>query len=183
MTVPARTPRLILRPWRESDLAPFAAINADPEVMRFFPAPLSRDESDAFARRIMARHASQGFGFWAVEERRGAPFIGFIGLNRPAFDAPFTPCVEIARRLARPHWGRGFAAEGARAVLAYAFGALGLDEIVAFTTPANARSRGVMERLGMTRETAFDFHHPSVPEGHALRPHVLYRLRASEFAA
>jgi RimJ/RimL family protein N-acetyltransferase len=177
------TSRLILRPWRQSDLAPFAAINADPEVMRFFPAPLSRAESDAFARRIMARHASQGFGFWAVEEKGAAPFIGFIGLNTPTFDAPFMPCVEIAWRLARSHWGMGYATEGARAVLAHAFGTLGLNEVVSFTTPANARSRGVMERLGMAREIAFDFDHPRVPEGHAFRSHVLYRLRASEFTA
>lgn len=181
MTAPDPTPRLILRQWRESDLAPFAAINADPEVMRFFPAPLSAEESDAFARRIVARHASQGFGFWAVEEKGGAPFIGFIGLNRPTFEAPFTPCVEIAWRLSRAHWGRGYAAEGASAVLSHAFGPLGLAEVVAFTTPANARSRGVMERIGMRRDFTFDFDHPRVPEGHALRAHLLYRARASDW--
>lgn len=181
MTTPNPTPRLILRPWREADLAPFAAINADPEGMRFFPAPLSAEESDAFARRIMARHASQGFGFWAVEEKGGAPFIGFIGLNRPTFEAPFMPCVEIAWRLARSHWDRGHATEGARAVLSHAFGPLSLPEVVAFTTPGNARSRAVMERLGMVRDSEFDFDHPRAPEGHALRPHLLYRLRAAEF--
>ncbi len=180
-SAPTPTPRLILRPWRDSDLVPFAALNADPEVMRFFPAPLSAEESDTFARRIIARHAAQGFGFWAVEEKDGDPFIGFVGLNRPTFDAPFMPCVEIAWRLSRAHWGQGYAAEGARAVLAHAFGPLELSEVVAFTTPANARSRGVMERIGMARDFAFDFNHPSVPEGHALRPHLLYRARAKEW--
>ncbi len=183
MAAPDPTPRLILRPWRESDLAPFAAINADPEVMRFFPAPLSTEESDAFARLIVARHASQGFGFWAVEENGGEAFIGIIGLNRPTFDAPFMPCVEIAWRLSRAQWGKGYATEGARAVLAHAFGPLGLKEIVAFTTPANARSRAVMERLGMRHDFEFDFDHPRVSKGHALRRNLLYRIRPREFAS
>lgn len=181
VAAPPPTPRLILRPWREADLAPFAAINADPEVMRFFPKRLNRTESDAFAREIIARHAAQGFGFWAVEEKAGAPFIGFVGLNRPKPDLPFGPCVEAAWRLSPDHWGKGYATEAARAVLTDAFGPLGLAEVVSFTTPGNARSRGVMERLGMRREPAFDFDHPSLPEGHALRPHLVYRIRAQEF--
>jgi RimJ/RimL family protein N-acetyltransferase len=169
------TPRLLLRPWRDTDLAPFAALNADPEVMRHFPALLSRDESDALAARIRASFEAQGWGLWAVEEKGGAPFIGFVGLNRPTFDAPFMPAVEIGWRLARAAWGAGYASEAARAALRFGFEQLALDAIVSFTAPVNTRSRAVMERLGMVN-TGQDFDHPRVPEGSPLRRHVLYRL-------
>ena len=178
-----RTARLVLRDWRDDDLAPFAALNADPAVMAHFPAPLSRHESDAMAARIRAAIAERGFGFWAVEAPGVAPFVGFVGLSVPGFDAPFTPCVEIGWRLARAHWGRGYATEAARAALADAFGRLGLAEVVAFTVPANAPSRAVMTRLGMTRDPADDFDHPLLPAGHPLRRHVLYRARAGRGAA
>ena len=171
------TPRLLLRPWREADVAPFSALNADPRVMEFFPATLSRAESDAVAERIREGLAARGFGFWAVEVPGVTPFAGFVGLSVPRFEAHFTPCVEIGWRLAREHWGRGYATEGARAALDFGFGELGLAEVVAFTVPANARSRAVMEKLGMTHDPADDFDHPSVPEGHPLRRHVLYRVR------
>lgn len=171
------TERLRLRPWRDDDLEPFAALNADAAVMEFMPACLERSDSDALAARIRAHFERHGFGAWAVEVPGNAPFIGFVGLSVPAFEAHFTPCVEIGWRLAREHWGRGYATEAAQAALAHGFGPLGLGEIVSFTVPANLRSRAVMERLGMRRDPAEDFEHPALPEGHRLRCHVLYRLR------
>lgn len=179
--IPAiRTPRLALRPWRDEDLAPFAAMNADPRVMEFFPRPLDRAESDAAVARIRDHFARHGFGLWAVEVPGVANFIGFVGLAIPRFEAPFTPCVEIGWRLAREHWGRGYATEAARTVLEYGFRDLALQEIVSFTATANLRSRAVMERIGMTRSSEDDFDHPALPEGHPLRRHVLYRGRTSE---
>jgi RimJ/RimL family protein N-acetyltransferase len=176
-----RTDRLLLRPWRESDLEPFAALNADPAVMEHFLKPLDRAESDAFVARIEAHFAREGFGFWALEAPGVAPLVGLVGLARPSFQAPFTPCVEIGWRLAREYWGRGYATEGAREALRYGFAQLGLDEIVAFTVPANVRSRTVMERLGMSRSAGDDFDHPNLPEGHQLKRHVLYRIRRADW--
>jgi ribosomal-protein-alanine N-acetyltransferase len=168
---------LVLRGWRDGDLAPFAALNADPGVMEHLPAVLSRAESDALAARIRAELTERGFGLWAVELPGEAGFIGFTGLALPRFEAHFTPCVEVGWRLARAHWGRGYATEAARAALAHGFGALGLDEVVSFTAVGNARSRHVMQKLGMTRDPADDFEHPGLPPGHPLRRHVLYRIR------
>ena len=172
-----RTERLILRNWREGDREPFARMNADAAVMEFFPAPLSRSESDALVDRAIAHFVEHGFGPWAVELRESGAFIGFIGLSAPRFEAAFTPCVEIGWRLEAEHWGKGLATEGARAVVQRAFDGLGLGEIVSFTTEANQRSRRVMEKLGMSRDPKEDFDHPSIAEGHPLRRHVLYRLR------
>jgi ribosomal-protein-alanine N-acetyltransferase len=171
------TERLRLRRWRPSDRDPFAALNADPEVMEHFPAPLPRAESDALIDAIEAGFEARGFGLWAVEARASGALLGFTGLSVPSFDAPFTPAVEIGWRLAREAWGRGYATEAARAAAALGFDALGLAEIVSFTAVANARSRAVMERLGMTRDPADDFDHPRVAAGDPLRRHVLYRLR------
>ena len=170
------TERLLLRPWREDDLEPFAALNADLSVMAFFPSVLSRNDSDALAERMAAHIDTHGWGLWAVEVPGVAALAGYIGLSVPGFAAPFTPCVEIGWRLAREHWGQGYAIEGARAALAFGFTALKLDEIVSFTVPANLRSRRVMERLGMTRAEADDFDHPGLPVEHPLRRHVLYRI-------
>ncbi|MCA9661079.1 MAG: GNAT family N-acetyltransferase [Myxococcales bacterium] len=179
------TARLRLRPWSDDDLAPFAAMSADPEVMEHMPARLSRAQSDDLAAKIRGHMRERGFGLWAVELLRPAPapFVGFVGLSVPHFDAPFTPCVEIGWRLARAHWGRGYATEGARAALAYGFGALALAEIVSFTTPRNLRSIAVMERLGMVRDPAEDFDHPRLPAAHPLARHVLYRLSRARWAA
>lgn len=171
-----RTERLVLRAWTDADREPFAAMNADPQVMEFFPARLSREESDRLVDRIGEHVARHGFGLWAVEVAGGAPFIGFIGLSVPTFAAPFMPCVEIGWRLAAPHWGRGYAVEGARAALAYGFDTLGLAEIVSFTSTTNLRSQRVMERLGMRRDPAADFDHPRVAADSPLCRHVLYRL-------
>lgn len=170
------TPRLLLRPWRQEDLAPFAALNADPRVLEFLPKALSRAESDGTALRNADHFAKHGFGKWAVEVVGAAPFIGYVGLTAADFEAHFTPCVEIGWRLAFEHWGRGYATEAARAVFDFAFGPLAIDEIVSFTVPNNLRSRRVMERLGMTHDPTEDFDHPLLSPGHRLRRHVLYRL-------
>jgi RimJ/RimL family protein N-acetyltransferase len=172
-----RTERLILRRWRESDREPFARMNADPKVMEFFPATLSREESEGLVDRIEAHFAEHGFGCSAAELKETGEFIGFIGLAVPRFESAFTPCVEIGWRVAAKHWGHGLATEGARAVVELALSELGLTEIVSFTTVENVRSRRVMEKLGMRHDAEDDFDHPLVPEGHALRRHVLYRLR------
>lgn len=172
-----RTERLLLRGWRASDRAPYAALNADPEVMEHFPAPLTRVESDAHVDRMADTLDAQGWGLWAVEVPGEADFIGFIGLAVPRFEAPFRPCVEVGWRLARSAWGRGYAPEGARAALAFAFDELGLDEVVSFTSVGNAKSRRVMEKIGMTHDPAEDFDHPNVAAGSPISRHVLYRIR------
>jgi len=174
-----RSERLLLRQWRGSDLEVFAALNADPAVMEHFPGVLSRDASDALAEGQRRVIDERGWGLWAVEVVGGAPFVGFVGLAMPRFDAHFTPAVEVGWRLAREHWGRGYATEAATAALGFGFDELGLEEIVSFTTVANDRSRRVMERLGMTHDAADDFEHPALPAGHPLRPHVLYRIRSA----
>ena len=178
-----RTDRLVLRAWDDGDLAPFADMNADPEVMRHFPAPLTREQSDEMVGRLWARAAQGRPSLWAVEVPGVDRFIGFVGLLEPSFEASFTPCVEVGWRLARAHWGKGYATEGARAALAWGFGEAGLDEIVSFTVPANTASRRVMEKLGMHRDPDEDFDHPNLPVGHPLRRHVLYRLRRDEHEA
>ncbi|HXO96063.1 MAG TPA: GNAT family N-acetyltransferase [Chthoniobacterales bacterium] len=170
------TKRLRLRLWRDEDLPAFADLNSDPRVMRYMLKRLDRAESDAFAERIKENFARNGFGLWAVEVIGIADFIGFTGLSVPRFEAHFTPCVEIAWRLAFDYWGHGYATEAACAARDYGFRQLGLREIVSFTVTANQRSRKVMERIGMTHFPEDDFHHPLLPEGHPLRYHVLYRL-------
>lgn len=172
-----RTERLLLRPWRDADLAPYAALNADPVVMRHFPSTLTREQSDLHVRSVRERAARGEPSLWAVEVVGGAEFIGFVGLAVPSFRAPFTPCVEVGWRLAKEHWGSGYAPEGARAAMAFGFEVLGLDEIVSFTSEGNSASRRVMEKLGMRRDPSDDFEHPGLPPGHHLRRHVLYRLR------
>ena len=167
-----RTDRLLLRQWREEDKQPFAALNADPDVMEHFPAPLTRGQSDALVERAAVAIASRGWGLWAVEADGG--FIGFVGLNEP----DFMPGVEVGWRLARHAWGHGYATEAGRAVIRYAFDEIGLAEIVSFTSTTNVRSQRVMQRLGMTHDPAEDFDHPRV-EDPRLRRHVLYRLAFS----
>ena len=176
-----RSQRLLLRAWREQDLDPWAALNGDPGTMHFMGGVLDRVASDALAARIRAKFGEQGLALWAVELPATAPFIGFIGLAAPGFVARFTPCVEVGWRLARAHWGRGYATEGARVVLDFAFDRLGLSEVVSFTAAGNLRSRRVMERLGMTHAESDDFDHPKLPDGDSLRRHVLYRLRREQW--
>ena len=153
-----------------ADRIPFAAMNADPSVMRYLPAALSPDESDALIARIEAHFDRHGFGLWAVEIPEVAPFAGFIGLSIPGFEAPFTPCVEIGWRLAAGHWGRGYATEGARAVLAFGFETLELDEIVSMTVPDNLRSRAVMERIGMVAQSGRRLRSPGAARGPQASP-------------
>jgi RimJ/RimL family protein N-acetyltransferase len=176
-----RTSRLLLRRWRPEDREPFVALNSDPQVMEHFPGLYAPEESDRMIARIEAHFHERGYGLWAVEIIGVAPFAGFIGLNVPRFVAHFTPCVEVGWRLAAEHWGQGYATEGAQAALAFGFHHLGLEEIVSFTVPENQRSRRVMEKIGMVHDTAGDFEHPLLPEGHPLRRHVLYRIARSAF--
>ncbi|MGN6577989.1 MAG: GNAT family N-acetyltransferase [Nocardioides sp.] len=177
------TDRLVLRRWRPEDREPFAQLNADPDVMEFFVAPMTRAESDAFVDRIEAGFAERGFGLWAVEVSATAGFIGFTGLIHQTFEAPFTPAFEIGYRLARHAWGQGYATEAATEAVRYAFEEAGLREIVSMTAVHNVRSRAVMRKLGMTHDPADDFDHPKVPDGHALKRHVLYRLTAERWSA
>jgi RimJ/RimL family protein N-acetyltransferase len=172
------TARLILRAWRDDDLAPFAALNADQSAMRFMSGTMTADETRAMVGRIGAHFEAHGFGLWAVEAPGVAPFVGYVGLQRPTFDAHFTPCVEIGWRLAPPHWGKGYATEAAMAALRFGFEDLNLDQIVSFTVLANKPSWSVMERIGMTRDLGGDFDHPRLPDGHPLRRHILYRAAA-----
>lgn len=184
-----RTERLVMRRWTPADLDPFAALNADPEVMAHFPGPLDRRASDALAARADAHLAGHGWGLWALEvavgEDRGrfAGFAGFAGLAVPSWTAPFTPCVEVGWRLPRWAWGHGYATEAARAALRVGFTDLRLDQIVSFTAVSNERSRAVMRRLGMTRDPAEDFDHPRLAPGHPLARHVLHRLSAARWRA
>jgi RimJ/RimL family protein N-acetyltransferase len=178
-----RSERLLLRPWRDEDLEPYAALSADPRVMEYFTGTWSRALCAEHIARIQAHFAEHGFGLWAVELPGVAPFIGLTGLTTTRFEAPFTPCVEVGWRLAAEHWGHGYATEAAGASLAFGFETLGLQEIVSFTAEHNRRSRRVMEKLGMRRDPAEDFDHPLIAAGHPLRRHVLYRLRRSDFRA
>lgn len=165
-----RTSRLLLRQWREEDLEPYAAINADPRVMEFFPAPFTREQSREQLERFSAALDAGEPGVFAAERREQGDLIGFVGLNVPRFEAPFMPCVEIGWRLAPHVWRQGLATEGARAVLAHGFSTLGLAEIVAFTARLNLPSQGVMRKIGMSHEPADDFEHPQLADGHPLRP-------------
>ena len=171
---PAHTEEILLRQWQDSDLEPYAAMNGDPEVMRYFPAPLTQAETAASLDRLRRAIDERGWGLWAVEV--DGVFAGFTGLNSPAFPAPFMPCVEIGWRFRREFWGRGLAYRAARAALVFAFEPLKLVEIVSFTATINMRSRRLMERLGFNRDAGGDFDHPAMPEGHELRRHVLYRI-------
>ncbi len=175
------TDRLILRRWLPADLEPFAQLNADPEVMRFFPRLLTPVEVDALIGRIENHFDRHGFGFWAVELKRTGELIGFIGLNIPTFSAEFMPTVEIGWRLARRFWGQGYATEGAIAALQFGFEDLNLPEIVAFTAQINWRSIAVMERLAMQRNPDDDFDHPALAKGHPIQRHLLYRLTRADF--
>jgi RimJ/RimL family protein N-acetyltransferase len=171
-----RTDRLRLHRWTDTDRASFAALNADPVVMEHFPSTLTIDQSQAFVDRAEALFEERGFGLWAVEVIETATFAGYVGLWAATFEAHFTPAIEIGWRFATVFWGKGYATEAARAVLADGFERLGVDEIVSFTATVNERSWRVMERIGMTHDPADDFDHPTLEPGHRLERHVLYRI-------
>lgn len=175
------TERLRLRQWQAADRKPFAALNADPRVMEFFPSLFSRAESDAMADRCESLIQERGWGLWAAESKDAGEFIGFVGLHTPSALLPFSPCVEIGWRLAFEYWGKGLASEAARGALGVAFKLLGLEEIVSFTALENRRSRAVMRRLGMSESGTF--YHPQVPNDSPLRLHGLYRLSRSCYEA
>jgi 3-dehydroquinate dehydratase/shikimate dehydrogenase len=174
-----KTHRLILRPWESGDFVFFERLNRDPRVMEFFPATLTKEESDKLANRIQSKIEKKGWGFWAVSLVDSPEFIGFIGLNyldHATFPTHFTPAVEIGWRIAFEYWGKGYATEGALAALQYGFENLHLEEIVAFTAVQNIRSRHVMEKIGMHRDPKDDFECPKSSEGYLLKQQVLYRL-------
>jgi RimJ/RimL family protein N-acetyltransferase len=173
--------RLLMRQWCDEDLPEFAALCADPQVMRYFPAPLSRLQSAALIGRIRGHFAEHGFGLWALERKDSGAFIGFTGLALVGFDAPFAPAVEIGWRLARRHWGLGFASEAAWTALRCGFGQLGLDEVVSFTATCNLPSEKVMQAIGMQRVEGGDFDHPGLPAGHPLERHLLYRISRAQW--
>ena len=176
------TERLRLRRFRAEDHLPFARLNADPLVMGHFPRILTSGESDALITQIERHFETHGFSVWACTHRANQEFLGAVGLQHVAFDAPFTPAVEILWRFAPEHWGQGYATEAARKVLAHAFADLHLPHVVAYTVPANWNSRRVMVRLGMKRQAGKEFDHPGVSENSPLSRHVLYRVTRTEFA-
>jgi ribosomal-protein-alanine N-acetyltransferase len=171
-----KTSRLLLRRWRKTDLEPFAALNADPVVMEHMPTVLTSRETALWIARIELGFEEYGFGLWALEHGATGDFIGLTGLSVPRIEAHFTPAVEVGWRLAREHWGNGYASEAAAAALGFGFSESRLDEIVSFTVPANTSSIKVMERLGMTRDPEDDFEHPFLADGSHVRRHILYRM-------
>ena len=174
------TERLILRQWRDADRAPYAALNAEAEVMEHFPAPFTREQSDAAINRHIASIARHGWGNWAVERRSDGALLGHVGVKPTGTGLPLGGAHEIGWRLARHAWGQGYASEGAQAALTYAFDRLRLPEVVSFTTPRNTRSEAVMRRIGLHRASERDFDHPDLPEGHRLRRHIVYALRRDQ---
>lgn len=175
------TKRLRLRQWKDSDLAGFSKMSADPSVMKYFPATLSESDSNALAVKLKDIIYLQSWGLWAVEIKESGEFIGFTGLNKPTCELPITPCVEIGWRLATQYWGKGYATEAATVVLNFAFETLKLHEVYSFTSVINQPSIAVMERLNMCNLKR-NFQHPSVPRNHVLREHVLYSITAHQWA-
>lgn len=177
-TLQLETPRLLLRAWRDEDRAPFAAINADAEVMRYFEAPLTREQSDDAIDRYNMQLVRDGFTMFAAEERERGELAGVLGMQTMRYEIPNLPqpAVEIGWRLGLHAQGRGLATEGARRIVEHAFNTLGLDQVVAITVAGNAASRKVMEKLGMTHRPELSFDHPSIAVGHCYRRHILYSL-------
>ena len=176
------TDRLVLRSWTEEDRAPFSALNNDPDVMRYFPSLQSLEVSNASIAKRMKHDREYGVCFWAADLRDTGQFIGFVGIEYVAEDIPGKGSLEIGWRIDKDHWGKGLAPEGAKACLAYAFGPLKVTEVVSFTSKNNLPSQRVMEKIGMTREHENDFDHPAVLDGHPIKPHVFYRIKAADFA-
>ena len=171
------TNRLILRTWNEKDIEAMTVINQDPKVCEFLPAVGNRESTEAGVRKAMQHYEEHGYCLYAVELKSTHEFIGWVGLAIPSFEAHFTPAVEIGWRLSSNHWNQGYATEAAKAVLAYAFNTLGMDEIVSFTAVNNQPSRRVMEKIGLLHHPEGDFDHPKLEKLHPLCRHVLYRLK------
>ena len=175
------TKRLLLRQWKDADIPVFAKINADPDVMKYYPSILSNEESQALAHKIRDKINKNGWGFWAVERISDKRFIGFVGLNEPSYELPVSPCIEVGWRLGREYWGNGYATEAGKRCLEIGFYTLGFPEIYSFTPVLNKRSRAVMERIGMDN-TSRNFEHPMMPASHPLREHFLYRAEKYSWA-
>ena len=173
--------RLYFRQWKEEDKEFFFKLNSDPEVMKYFPQALSKNESDAFVEKVKFQINKRGWWFFAVEIKNTSEFIGFIGLSNTAFEAPFTPCTEIGWRFHRNFWKKGYATEGAKTVLDFAFRKIGKESIVSYTSKLNFPAIAVMKRIGMVEDPSYSFDHPKIPKGHPLRPHILYRLSKDQF--
>lgn len=169
------TDRLILRNWLASDYEPFYALNSDPEAMRYFPLPYTRAQSDHLADKCQSLIQQRGWGLWAVSKKEDEAFIGFVGLHTPNANMPCSPCVEIGWRLLPQYWGNGFATEGAKKALEYAFNELALPEVVSFTSKTNQPSQAVMARVGL-QDSLNNFIHPDIAPDHPLAEHVLYRI-------
>lgn len=176
-----QTVRLKLRQWTTADMKPFAELNADTAVMKYFPATLTESESNSLFRTITSRIADNGWGLWAIELLETEEFIGFTGLNKPYFEFPFNPCIEIGWRLGRNHWGKGYATEAANKALEFAFENLSLNEVVAFTPVLNIASQAVMKRIHMV-DTGHNFLHPAIPPGNRLKEHVLFKITKPEWS-
>ncbi|WP_307720831.1 GNAT family N-acetyltransferase [Pseudoduganella lutea] len=175
------TDRLVLRLWRDDDVAPFVALNADPAVTQYLPGPVTPEQAAQLFAAQNALYAQHGCCYFAAELKESGELAGFVGLKYQDFAMPFAPCHEVGWRLASRYWGKGLASEGARAALRFGFERLGLEEIVSFTVAENVRSRRVMERLGMVRDSGGDFAHPALLADHPLSRHVLYRLPRDAF--
>ncbi len=174
------TERLLLRQWQPQDSELFAAMNTDPEVMRYFPDTKSKQESEDSISYFKESIEQKGWGFWATEVRQSGEFIGFIGIHSPRGEFAFSPCIEIGWRISRKFWRRGYASEGAQAVLKFAFEQTELNEIVSMTSKLNTPSIGVMKKIGMI-DSGMNFMHPALPAGHRLSEHVLYKISKSEW--
>lgn len=185
MTPLVLTERLLLREWRDADKLPYALLNGDPAVMEHFPSTLTPQQSEDMVHRMAVAWEQRGFGLWAVERLDTHQFIGFVGLSVPGYQVDgVTPCVEVGWRLAKQHWGLGFAPEAATAALAYGFSSVELvsDEIVSFTTTGNLKSQRVMQKIGMRRDPQRDFDHPLTPGWHGQR-HVFYCIDRAAWRA
>ena len=176
------TEPLKLRQWKKEDYPSFAKINADPDVMEYYPSVMSEEESNVMAHKFETLITNRGWWFWAVEKIEDNQFVGFVGLHEPTYDLTVTPCVEIGWRLGKEHWGCGYASEAAKASLVVAFQKLNLSEVYSFTSVSNRMSRAVMERLGMSKANS-NFEHPMIPEGSPLREHVLYKIDRHSWSA
>lgn len=175
------TDRLILRRWKDSDVEPFVTMNCDPEVMRFYPSVLTREQSIELIDRIERRFESESLGLWATEVKSTGQFIGYVGLWTPGWESSFTPCVEIGWRICHSSWGKGYAPEAAREVLRDGFERLQLKEILSWTATVNQNSMRVMQKIGMYSDPSENFMHPAIEEGSPLKLHVLYRLTESSW--